>query len=132
MNKVIARYADGRLAKGTTADFFPTKDLFHVSLVNVPAGTKPVEINTKDLKALFFVKNFEGDSQHVESNTFDPEHPPAGRLIKVIFQDGEVLVGTTTGYQPKRSGFFIVPVDVDSNIERCYVIVTATREIGFI
>ncbi|MCD6380331.1 hypothetical protein J7M07_07815 [bacterium] len=132
MNKVVARYADGRMAKGTTADFFPTKDLFHVSLVDAPEGTKPVEVNTKDLKALFFVKSFEGDSQHVERKTFDPERPPAGRRIKVLFKDGEVLTGTTTGYQPKRSGFFLVPVDVASNIERCYVIVEATREIGFI
>jgi hypothetical protein len=132
MNKVVARYADGRMAKGTTADFFPNKDLFHVSLANSPAGTTPVEISTKELKALFFVKDFKGDSKHVEAKAFDPEHPPAGRRIRVVFKDGEVLVGTTTGYQPKRSGFFIVPADARSNVERCYVVTAATQEIGFI
>ncbi len=28
-----------------------------------------------------------------------------GRKIKVVFKDGEVLAGTTTGYQPGRPAF---------------------------
>lgn len=132
MNKVVARFADGRMIKGTTADFFPNKDLFHVSVEAAPEGEKPLEINTKDLKALFFVKDFEGDPQQEEGNEFDPSHPPAGRRIKVVFSDGDVLVGTTTGYQPKRPGFFVVPADTSSNIERCYVIASATQEVSFL
>ncbi len=130
MNKVIARFADGHMVKGTTADFIPTKDLFHVSVATAPAGEKPVEINTNDLKALFFVKDYAGDSQHHESNEFDPSHPATGRRIRVLFSDGEVLVGTTTGYQPGRPWFFVVPADSSSNIERCYVVTAATREVS--
>jgi len=132
VNKVVARFADGRMVKGMTADFVPTKDLFHVSVATAPAGAKPVEIHTKDLKALFFVKDFAGDGKHVERKEFDPSHPPAGRRIKVVFKDGEVLVGTTTGYQPGRPGFFVVPADVSSNMERCYVVAAATREVSFL
>ena len=132
MNKVVVRFADGRVVKGMTADFFPTKDLFHVNVTNDSAGVKAVEINRKDLKALFFVRDFTGSPQHVESNEFDPSHPPAGRRIRVVFKDGEVLVGTTTGYQPGRPGFFIVPADSSSNIERCYVVTAATREVSFL
>jgi hypothetical protein len=132
VNKVVVRFADGRLVKGTTADFFPTKDLFHVSVETDPKGSSPMEINRLDLKALFFVKSLTGDSQHDEGNEFDPQHPPAGRRIKVVFNDGEVLVGTTTGYQPGRPGFFLVPADAESNIERCYVVTTATQEVSFL
>lgn len=132
MNKVISRFADGRIVKGVTADFFPNKEFFHMSVEGAPEGEKPLEINTNDLKALFFVKDFAGDPEHTEGNEFDPEHPPAGRRIKVVFNDGEVLVGTTTGYQPKRTGFFIVPADTGSNIERCFVITAATREVSFL
>jgi hypothetical protein len=32
-----------------------------------------------------------------------------GRMIKVVFKDGEVLAGTTTGYQPGRPGFSLCP-----------------------
>jgi hypothetical protein len=58
--------------------------------------------------------------------------PGAGRRIKVAFKDGEVLVGTTQGYQPGRPGFFLVPADPSSNIERCYVLSAATQEISFV
>jgi hypothetical protein len=55
-----------------------------------------------------------------------------GRKIRVRFKDGEVLVGTTQGYQPGRPGFFLVPADPGSNIERCYVISAATDEVTFL
>ena len=132
MNKVVVRLSDGRTLKGETADFFPGKDIFHLRPANAPDGAKPVEISTKDLKALFFVKDYMGDPEREKRNDFDPAHTPAGRRIRVVFKDGEVLVGTTTGYQPGRPGLFIVPADTGSNNERCYVFASSTREIKFI
>jgi hypothetical protein len=132
VNKVVVRFADGRTVKGTTADFVPTKELFHLNVLTDTAGAKPIEINTRALKAVFFVKDFEGDSQHVESNAFDPSRPPAGRKLRVEFNDGETLLGTTTGYQPGRPGFFLTPADLGSNIERCYIIAAATRKVSFV
>jgi len=131
MNKIVARYADGRMIKGTTVDFFPTKDLFHVSVTD-KEGNRLVEINLKDLKALFFVKDFEGNPGHVLKNEFDPARPAPGRRIKVVFKDGEVMVGTTTGYQPGRTGFFIVPADTSANTQRCYVVTARTQEVSFV
>ena len=132
MNKIVARFIDGRIVKGATADFVPTKDRFHVSVAMAPAGSKAVEIETKDLKALFFVKDFTGDLRHTEQKAFDPSHPSVGRRIRVAFKDGEVLVGTTHGYQPGRQGFFLVPADATSNIERCYVVSGSAQEIAFL
>ena len=48
------------------------------------------------------------------------------------FADGEVLVGTTQGYQPNRPGFFLEPADSDSNIERCYAMAAAVQQVSFI
>jgi hypothetical protein len=132
VNKVVVRFADGRTVKGTTADFVPTKDLFHVNVMTDMVGAKPIEVHLKDLKALFFVRDFIGDSQRVDSNDFDPSRPPAGRKIRVEFKDGEILVGTTAGYQPGRPGFFLVPADQSSNSERCYIIAAATKQVSFI
>lgn len=132
MNKVVARFADGRIVKGTTADFSPEKELFHVSVATAPLGVKPLEIRTQDLKALYFVKDFAGDPKRADRNEFDPSHPEVACPISVTFKDGEVLVGTTTGYQRGRPGFFLVPADAASNIERCYVVVAATQEIRFL
>jgi len=132
MNKVVVRYADGRIFKGSTSDFIPAKDRFHVTVATDPPGTKPVEVETKHLKALFFVKDLVGNPQHAEKKEFDPAHPPVGRRIRVVFKDGEILVGTTQGYHPGRPGFFLVPADPSSNIERCYVVSASTREIAFL
>lgn len=132
MNRIVARFNDGRLLKGMTADFAPGKEIFHVTAAGAAAGAKPEEVSTKDLKALFFVRDLAGSKDHVEGNAFDPTKPPPGRRIKVVFRDGETLVGTTAGYQRGRPGFFLVPADGDSNIERCYVVSSSTREITFV
>ena len=132
MNKIVARYVDGRTIKGTTVDFFPTKDFFHVTLADASNGAKPVEVYTRELKALFFVRDFVGDPTHTTRNEFDPSRPALGRRIKVVFKDGEVLVGTTTGYQPGRPGFFLMPADGGANTERCYIVAAATSEVGFL
>ena len=131
MNKVVVRYQDGRLLKGFTGDFFPNKDFFHLALDEGGQGAKPVEVRTADLKAVFFVKDFRGNPQHEERRAFDGSRAVVGRKIQVMFKDGEQLLGTTQGYQPGRPGFFIVPADGQSNIERCYVISAATKAVSF-
>lgn len=132
MNKVVAHFADGRLIKGVTTDFIPAKDRFHLMPTDAAPGSRPVEVQTKDLKGLFFVKDFAGNPQHQDLKEFGPGGPPPGRKIKVVFKDGEVMVGTTQGYQPGRPGFFLVPADTGSNTERCYVVAAAAQEISFI
>jgi hypothetical protein len=132
MNKVVVHFADGRILKGTTNDFTPEKGRFHLALPDAPRETKPVDVQTKDLKAIFFVKDFAGNPQEKERKEFDASRPPIGRKIRVVFKDGEVMVGTTHGYQRGRPGFFLVPADASSNNERCYVVSGATREITFI
>ena len=132
MNKVVARFADGRMTKGTTADFSPEKELFHMSVAATPSGVTSLVIHMRELKALYFVKDFAGDPRRADRNEFDPSNPPIMRPISVTFVDGEVLVGTTAGYQSGRPGFFLQPADASSNIERCYVLVAATREIRFL
>jgi len=129
MNKVVARFADGRTVKGMTSDFVPAKDVFHVTEALAQPGDKPLEIYMRELKAVFFVKDLVGDPLHTQLNEFDPIHPPVGRRIRVEFSDGEVLVGTTQGYQANRPGFFVEPADVGSNIERCYVVAVAARQV---
>jgi hypothetical protein len=128
-NKVVARFADGRVVKGSTSDLIPIKDVFHLAVAGAAPGSKPLQIQIKDLKAVFFVKDFVGNPAYQPRQEFDTERPSPGRKIKVVFKDGEVLVGTTQGYQPNRPGLFMQPADQGSNIERCYVVGAATQEI---
>jgi hypothetical protein len=130
MNQVVARFQDGHLMKGFTTDFLPTKDRFHMTLDEQGAGSKPVEVRVAELKAVFFVKSFVGDPQHHRSN--EPNQGVPGRRLRIVFKDGEVVVGTTQGYDRSRPGFFVIPVDPAGNNERCFVVAAATQEVSFV
>jgi hypothetical protein len=132
MNKVVARYQDGQILKGMTNDFLPTKNDFHLFLDGAPPGSKPVLVRVTDLKGVFFVKDYAGDPKHQESNTFSASGKVTGRKIRVLFKDGEALVGTTQGYDRSRPGFFVVPADAESNNERVFVVAAATQEVSFL
>ena len=125
-NKVVARYKDNRIVKGKTNNFFPNKTSFHLELVN---GEK-IEIRVEELKALFFVKSYEGDKQHEKK--YADKVPGGGRKIKVKFADGETIIGFTTGYSAGRGGFYMVPADLKGNNERIFVISSATAAIEMI
>jgi hypothetical protein len=128
-NKVVARFIDGRVVKGTTVDFSPGKAVFHVIEAHAPADARPLEIQTRHLKALFFVKDLVGDPNREKGVAPGSPNPALGRQVRVVFKDGEVLVGTTAGYQPGRPGFFLEPLDPNANEERLYVITASAEEI---
>lgn len=130
MNRIVARFQDGRLMKGFTTDFLPTKAHFHITLEEQGAAAKPVELRVSELKAVFFVKTLEGDRQHHKSN--EPSQNGGGRRLRIVFKDGEVIVGTTQGYDRSRPGFFVVPVDAGGNNERCFIVAAATSEVAFL
>jgi len=103
--KVVLRYRNGKLAKGFTQDFFPNKDRFH--LIPADKSSAPaIEVSMKNLKAIFMVRDFNGDPHYTEQKKYLKGEKPSGQKIEVTFADGEVVVGSTLGYDTKRSGFF--------------------------
>jgi hypothetical protein len=68
--KVIARFKDGRIVRGYTNDFDPSKAHLHVSS-DLRDGESTI-ILLSDLKALFSVRDFAGDPTRVE-DTFSPK-----------------------------------------------------------
>lgn len=124
-NKVVVHCKDNTLVKGTTSDFFPTKECFHVATIG--GGIKAVMV--KDLKGLFYVKDFDGNKEYQESN--DDDGTGKGHKVKVNFSDGEEVIGFARSYTPEWPGFFMVPVDKDSNNERIFVVTSSCRQVGF-
>jgi len=129
--KVVARYFDGRVVKGLSQDFFPNKDRFHVYPADKSSG-EAAEILLKELKAVFFVRDFVGNFQYDERKEYVEGDKPSGRKIEVMFKDGEVLVGTTLGYDPNRPGFFLFPADPKSNNVRVFAVTTAVKKVRFL
>jgi len=126
--KVIARYHNGSMIKGVTYDFFPNKDRFHIVPADKPLD-KPIEVILKDLKAVFVVRTFDGDPGYVEQKTYQKEDVPYGAPLEVTFADGEIMVGSSMGFDPKREGFFLSPVDPRSNNLRVFVITSSLKSI---
>lgn len=126
-NTVVVHIPGGTLLKGVTNNFFPNKDRFH--LTDKDTG-EIHEVPFTGLKAVFFVKGFEGDRTYKERT--DVERTGFGKKIQVDFNDGEILVGYSQGFTPNRPGFFVFPVDPESNNDRIYVLTAATRSIRFL
>ncbi len=124
----MVRYTDGRLLKGYSRNFMPSKK--QIDLWSAPDGPPEsrITIPLTHLKAAFFVQDFAGLASYVGPVE---ETVAAGRRINVTFADGEVLSGTTLNYSPGGPGFFVVPVDAKTNNLRVFVISSAIRKVQF-
>ena len=126
--KVVVHYRAGKIMKGYTHDFFPHKDRFHLFPVDRP-NTQGTEVFLKDLKAIFLVRDFAGDPNYVDRKKYVEGEKPSGKKVEVLFEDTEVLVGSTLGYDRSRPGFFILPVDPKSNNLRVFVVSSAVKQV---
>ena len=131
-SKIVVRYMNGKILKGTTQNFFPNKPVFHVNRLGAPGSGDLAEVKIEDLKAIFFVRDFTGNPKHKEKKHPAPGERLQGRLIEVTCKDREVIVGTTTGYDPKRPGFFLFPLDPTANNVRIYVVSAAVATARFL
>ncbi len=130
-NKVVVRFKDVSLIKGHTNNFSPVRNLFHLELKSGELeNMKVLEVDKEELKAAFFVKDFDGDKERRDS--YEDEIPGAGKKIKVEFKDGEIMTGYTMSYSPDRQGFFLVPADHNGNNERVFVVMSATARMEFL
>jgi len=129
--KVVVRYANGRVAKGFTQDFLSNKDRFHLHPAERASGDAR-EVLLRELKALFFVRDFGGNPQYDERKKYLEEEKPTGRRVEVTFKDGETLVGSTLGYDPNRPGFFFFPADPKSNNIRVFAVSPSVKQVRYI
>jgi hypothetical protein len=130
--KVVIRYTDGRIVKGYTRDFFPNKSAFHLEVVSDHNDGEIIEVQLKELKAIFFVKDFAGSSSYDERKHFLEGQQVSGRKVKVMFKDDEVLIGSTVGCDPKRQGFFMFPADPETNNLKIFVVMSAVNNMEFL
>ncbi len=136
INRVVARFKDGSLIKGKTSDFSPLKNFFHLEMMSGQKikveieNLKVVEIDVSELKAAFFVKDFDGNKDR--QDTYEDNIPGAGKKIEVKFSDGETVIGFAMSYSPERHGFFLTPADLKGNNERIFVVKSATDKITFL
>jgi hypothetical protein len=129
-NKLVVRFLDGTVLKGFSQNFHPARAQFHLAGSIAGGDGKTSLIAMDELKAVFFVRDFDGDPDYVDSRSFAERTP--GKRIEVTFADGELLVGSTLGYRPDRSGFFVRPADGDGNNLRVFVLPAAVRRVRYL
>lgn len=129
-NKAVVAFLDGRRLKGYIYNFSAQKDRFRLFLEQDALQREGADVQMKDLKAIFFARDFVGNSEYTESQTLTGQNK--GRKAEVTFRDGEKLVGTTDAYNPEKIGFFLVPADPRSNNLRVFVITKNATQIRWI
>lgn len=131
--KIVVRFLDGRVIKGHSQDFNPTRTMFHLQEdAAKPADRKNMPIELKELKAVFFVKTYAGNKDFHERKEFTMVDRAQGRKVEVTFTDGETMQGSTVGYDPQRPGFFLLPIDPGSNNMRIFVVSAAVKSFRFL
>ncbi len=131
-NKIVVRYLTGKLLKGYSQDFMPNRPVFHLRPQGAKEDSPPVEISFKDLKAVFFVKDFVGNKLHKERKRPVEGEKIQGRLMEVTCRDNEVIVGTSLGYDASRPGFFLFPLDPKTNNSKIFIIASAVARVRFL
>jgi hypothetical protein len=89
-----------------------------------------VEIGADSLKALFFVKNYEGRTDYREFKYFNFTPQVEGLWVRITFYDNERTEGVIHNSMQflVDPGFFIKPPDPESNNEMAYVIKSSLVE----
>jgi len=126
-NKVVVACLDGRRLKGHVYNFSMANADFRLFPVDDSGEHAGTELWLKDLKAIFFVKDFAGHSERHDRTEMLPHGH--GRVLQVTFADGERILGTTEAFNPRRTGFFLFPLDQEGNNTRIFVINQNVREI---
>ena len=127
-NKVVVHMVDGTIHKGVTQDFRPEEETFHV--LPGEGGGIPLRVVLRDMKALFYVKDYLGNRDYNSRKAFENSRGE-GRHAIVTFVDGETIWGVVPTYDQKASGFDFYPSDPDDNNLRIFVVNRSVRSIEF-
>jgi len=138
--KVVAHLTDGRLIKGLT-DVVPATDLEfllkHESFsmpqevkIQIMDADRSINIPLASLKALFFVKSFDGSDDYKEIKFFEGHPAIEGLWVRMKFRDGEWTEGVirNSHHFLVAPGFLVKPPDPQCNNEMVYVVKTSLLE----
>lgn len=133
LHKVVVHLQNGTVQRGyyqeplpLTLDALLEKPYHHIPsplVLTDPEDGKAFEVDTSNVKALYFVKSFEGAKEKLSIRFYT--HGPAvhGIWVEIRFKDGEVLEGIIQNSLRHlvEDGFLLTPSDPESNSHVVYV-----------
>ncbi len=123
--KIVVRFKDNTLLKGKIIDPPTRYEFFHLVLLNGYAVT----VHIDKIKAIFFVKSFEGDEKYTYK--YEDELFEVGDKILLKFNDGEKMVGYSTQLDYSPKGYFITPADLNGNNNYVFASKSAIESMSF-
>ena len=113
--RLVVRYANGRILKGTSYTIDIESRGFYVDPKDAALdGSQPVFVKFSELKAVFFVRDFDGKYDDKEQH---PEWFPEGHEMTVKFKDEEVIEGyALKTYDDDSPRFHLIPKELGNNI----------------
>jgi hypothetical protein len=130
LTKVVVGFLNGDRIKGYVCEFSASEDSFNLLPQDDPLHGHGIGVELRDLKAVFFVWEFNGIHEYHDFLLADA--PKDRRTIEVTFTDGEKIVGRPDGYNSQRIGFFMFPADPKGNNIRIFVVTRNTRQVRLI
>jgi len=124
-NRIVVRFKDKSVLKGTVSVFSPFHRFFKLELMD----GNLVTIDMDRIKAMFFVKSYEGNKKYTYS--YKDELFWVGDKVMVRFTDGEKLVGYTEQLNCSPRGFFITPADLKGNNKYVFAARSAIKSMTF-
>ena len=119
--QTLKGYAD-RSQWPTDADGVHTQGLSSIRLTHVQSGVVE-DVSLENVKAVFFVKDFSGQTSHVDLLFHDRLPAMECLWIRIRFDDGETIEGMIENTQDHimGPGFFMAPADPIGNNWLIYV-----------
>ena len=129
LQKVIVRTRDGKVIPG-----FANQDRVKKTLKIITQQGKEQTFRLDKLKAVFFVKDFQGNPEYDEIKFLNKQTVSSMIWVRVEFFDGEVLEGKISNNLDLicSPGFYLSPSDQDTNNKRVYVIKSALKNFTFL
>jgi hypothetical protein len=90
-----------------------------------------LQLPYKEVKGVYFVRDFEGDYDHAARKTFSSRPKLEGLWLRMKFKDNEILDGILPNnlLLVAEKGFTVVPPDPFANNQRIFVPKTALQEL---
>jgi len=125
-SRVVIACLDGQRLKGYVFNFSALRDSFRLFPEPTARQDSGADVQLRDLKGIFFVKDFTGNAERNDSQEL--KQGAHGRKLEITFTDGEKICGTSEAYNPKKIGFFMFPADSESNNSRIFVVNASVRQ----
>lgn len=115
---IVVHYRDGRTLTGWGDNFFPTEgEIFVKDMLE-----SVVKVSLAEVKVVCFVKQLNTDRRETHRPAAPLIFQPVpGNRVDIVFRDGERMEGIASLTRLPDHGFFVTPLNPNSNNLQVYV-----------